>query len=72
MPVSSDFHWQGKIEHGNEALLIMDTKLDLFEQIEPEVKKLHSYDTYVLQAIPIAQLSKDAEDWLIESTDEVE
>jgi periplasmic divalent cation tolerance protein len=64
LPVSADFHWQGKIEHSDEVLLIMDSKLDLFEEIEKEVAKLHSYETFVLEAIPVVKVSKKAENWL--------
>ena len=63
-PVSSDFHWQGKIEHNNEVLLQMESKLELFDEIEAEVKKNHSYDTFVLEATPISRISKKADKWL--------
>lgn len=45
MPVNSDFLWQGKIDHSSEILLIMDSKEELFGEVEKEVKRLHSYDT---------------------------
>lgn len=64
VPAASDYRWQGKIEHANEVLLIMDSKLDLFHQIEAEVMKLHSYDTFVLQVVPISKVSSKAEKWL--------
>ena len=67
MPVSSDFHWQGTIEHGNEILLLMQSRLDLFEQVEAEVAKTHSYDTFVLEAVPISKISSDAEKWMKEN-----
>lgn len=62
--VSSDFRWQGKIEHTDEILLIMDSKMDLFDEIEKEVARLHSYETFVLQALPIQRISKQAKSWL--------
>jgi periplasmic divalent cation tolerance protein len=62
--VDSDYIWQGKIERDDEELLIMDTRLDLFEKIEAEIAKLHSYDTFMLQAVPIAKVSKKAQKWL--------
>jgi|SRR3989344_962317 len=68
MPITSDFHWQGKIEHSNETLLLMDSRLDLFEQVEEEVAKLHSYETFVLQAVPTTKISKEAEKWLAKET----
>lgn len=62
--IASDFRWQGKIEHSNEVLLVMDSKLELFDEVEKEVAKLHSYDTFVLQAVPIGKVSANARRWL--------
>jgi periplasmic divalent cation tolerance protein len=62
--VDSEYRWQGKIERDDEELLIMDSRLDLFDEIEAEVAKLHSYDTFVLQAVPVLKISKKAGKWL--------
>lgn len=67
VPVSSDFLWQGKVDHNDEILLIMDSREDLFDQIEAEIARLHSYEIFVLQAIPISKISKQAEVWLKDS-----
>lgn len=64
VPVSSQFNWQGKIRLSKEVLLQMDSREDLFDDVEHEVAKLHSYDTFVLEAIPISRISKKAELWL--------
>lgn len=64
IPVSADFHWQNKMDHANEILLLMESRVDLFDKVEAEVAKLHSYDTFVLEAIPINKISKEAEKWL--------
>ncbi len=55
---------EGKIEKNNEVLLEMLSRLDYFEQIEKAVTKLHSYDTFVLEALPVSKISKDAQKWL--------
>jgi periplasmic divalent cation tolerance protein len=64
MSVGSDFLWKGKIDHNDEVLLVMDSREDLFEQIEAEVDRLHSYETFVLQAVPVIRVSKRADSWL--------
>lgn len=64
LPANSNFHWQGQIDQSNEILLQMESRQDLFEQVEAEVKKLHSYDTFVLTATPTTKISRDAEKWL--------
>ncbi len=64
VPAKSKYHWQGKIEQSSEVILVMDSKTESFDEIEAEVTKLHSYDTFVLQAVPIVKISKEAEKWL--------
>jgi len=64
LPLTADYHWQSKIEHSDEILLIMESREDLFDQTEAEVAKFHSYDTFVLEATPISKISKKAENWL--------
>ena len=63
-PVESNFRWHGKLGHDNETLLIMDSREDLFDTIEDEIRRLHSYETFVLQAIPLVKVSKEAKEWL--------
>lgn len=64
MPINSDFLWQGKIDHGSEILLIMDSKEELFSQVEQEVKRLHSYDTPNLVSVLVAQSSAGVAEWM--------
>lgn len=64
IPIKSRFQWKDKIEQNDEIKLIMQTIDQHFERIEAEVSKLHSYETFVLQAVPVTQLSADARHWL--------
>ncbi|MBI3624312.1 divalent-cation tolerance protein CutA [Candidatus Saccharibacteria bacterium] len=64
LPVTSAFRWQGKILGGKEILLIMESRLDLFDEVEKALNTLHSYDTFVLEAVPISKVSKDATKWI--------
>lgn len=63
---NSAFRWQGKIDQVQEILLIMESRLDLFDKIEQEVAKLHSYKTFVLEAVPVEKMSSSASSWLTE------
>jgi periplasmic divalent cation tolerance protein len=67
-PVHSKFWWEGKLEEGDEIKISMLSKADNFDRIESEVARLHSYETFVLQATPITHLNKDAATWLTENT----
>lgn len=62
--VQSTFWWQGKIEEGEEVKVSMLSIAENFDRIEAEVKKLHSYETFVLQAFPITRINEDAAKWL--------
>lgn len=62
--VDSHFLWKGEKVSNQETLLVMDSREDLFEKVEKEVTKLHSYETFVLQAIPVSNVSKEAKTWL--------
>jgi uncharacterized protein involved in tolerance to divalent cations len=64
LSVSSDFHWKDNIEHNEEVLLVMDSREDLFTEVESEVAKRHSYKTFVLQASPLSRVSAKAAKWL--------
>jgi periplasmic divalent cation tolerance protein len=64
IPVKSKFWWKNKIEGGDEIKLIMHSIENYFDKIEAEVAKLHSYETFVLLAIPTTHVSEAAEQWL--------
>ena len=54
-PVISFFHWGGKIDKAEECLIVMKSRLDLFEQISDQVKSLHSYKVPEILALPIIE-----------------
>lgn len=62
--INSSFLWRGKISKAVEVLLIMDSVEEKFGEIEKEVRKLHSYDTPVLVALPVSQISKGVKEWM--------
>ena len=64
--IKSKYNWRGNPEEAKEIKLIMKTIADKFNAIEAVVAKLHSYETFVLQALPVVQTSKAAETWLLE------
>lgn len=65
--VDSNYAWKGKYEHNQETLLVMQSSLDLFDAVEKEVAKIHSYEIFVLEAIPMAKVSKLATKWMEEN-----
>lgn len=67
VPVSASYWWQGEIERTDEVMLVMESAEEMFGEVETELKKAHSYDTFVLTAVPMVSVSKDAKKWLQEN-----
>lgn len=65
--VDSNYVWKTKVEHNQETLLVMESALDLFDKVEKAVAKIHSYEVFVLEATPIAKVSKLAAKWMNEN-----
>lgn len=66
LPVSSSFLWKGKKESDKEVLIIMESIEKKFDEIGKEVRKLHSYETFVLLSMPVSKSSKGVIAWLKE------
>jgi len=64
IPVSSSSLWKGKIEKAEEILLVMESVEFLFAKIEKEVRKIHSYETFVLLSLPVSKVSKGVDKWI--------
>jgi periplasmic divalent cation tolerance protein len=63
----STYRWAGKIETAREYLCLIKTRKDLFARVESAIKKLHSYETPEIIAVPIENGSKEYLKWLDES-----
>ncbi len=50
--MESVYRWQGKIERQAEILLLAKTTRAKFDELEREVRALHSYDTPEIIAVP--------------------
>jgi len=66
--IKSTYWWKGKIEEDNEVLMIIKTRLDLFNELVEEVKKNHVYEVPEVIALPIIIGYRDYIDWLEEET----
>ena len=64
----SIYRWNGKIWDENEFLLLIKTRMVLFEQVEGKIKEIHSYEVPEIVAIPITRGSETYLNWLWEST----
>ena len=66
--MESVYRWQGKIERNSEVLLLAKTTRGNFDELEREVRALHSYDTPEIIAVPVLIGSGPYLEWLIQAT----
>lgn len=63
-PVTSFFHWSGKIDKAEECLVVMKSRMDLFAELSERLKGLHSYEVPEILALPIVVGSRAYLDWM--------
>jgi periplasmic divalent cation tolerance protein len=63
-PVTSFFHWSGRIDKTEECLVVMKSRMDLFAELTERVKALHSYEVPEILALPVVEGSKAYFDWM--------
>jgi periplasmic divalent cation tolerance protein len=66
--VQSLYHWQGTVHQDEETLLIVKSRMDLFDQLASVVKSLHPYEVPEVIALPIVAGLSDYMNWIVEST----
>ena len=60
----SHYWWQGKIERGEEAVMIFKTMASLAEAVCAAVKELHSYETPAIMVLPVESVDADYYKWI--------
>jgi periplasmic divalent cation tolerance protein len=66
-PVQSIYRWKGKVETAKEVLVLMKSTRKRFSALEREIRRLHSYETPEVIAVPIARGSTGYLRWIEES-----
>jgi len=64
----SYYWWNGALERGEEAVMIIKTRASLSEQVSAAVKEMHSYDTPAILVIPIESVEQTYFAWLLAET----
>jgi periplasmic divalent cation tolerance protein len=65
--VKSIYRWKGKIEAANEILMVIKSTRKKFAALEKEIRRLHSYETPEIIALPIVAGSGAYVRWLSDS-----
>jgi len=64
----SYYWWQGAIERGDEAVMIIKTRAGLAEAVRAAVRTMHAYTTPAILVIPIESVDPDYHAWIVAET----
>lgn len=68
--VRSIYWWNNKVCQDQEALMIIKTEQNRIPEVEQFIRKLHSYETPELIAIPVEYGMQEYLDWISKSLSE--
>ncbi len=63
-PIESIYTWENKVEKNKEWMLMIKSKVSLFDELEKEVKRLHPYETLEIITHKIQMGNNDYLDWM--------
>ncbi len=70
--VESHYWWRGALEHADEALLVIKTTRDRFDDVRRVILQHHSYEVPEIIAVPIVAAHRPYLDWLAHSVSDEE
>ena len=65
--IESVYRWKGVIERESEVLVLAKSTSDRFEELEREVRAIHSYETPEIVALSVSAISSPYRKWLDEN-----
>ena len=68
----SVYRWEGKVERGEEAVMIVKTRASLAAAVQAAVKELHSYTTPAIMVLPLESVESNYLGWLFAETEAAE
>ena len=63
-PVTSYFHWEGKLDSAEEYLCFIKSRADLFPELEAAIGEMHPYEVPEIIATPVTRGSTHYKNWL--------
>ena len=64
----SHYWWEGKVERGEEAVMIIKTRASLAEKVRAAVKDMHSYTIPAILVLPIESVDETYLGWIMTET----
>ena len=66
----SYYWWEGAVDRGEEAVMIVKTRASLAESVRAAVKAMHAYTTPAVLVIPIEHVDPAYHAWIVAETKE--
>ena len=66
--IESVYRWKGAVQREAEVLLLAKSTRDKFDELERQIRAIHSYETPEILAVPVSAVSEPYRKWLVEST----
>lgn len=64
----SHYWWEGKVERGEEAVMILKTRASLADQVSEAVKTSHPYTTPAILVLPLESVEQTYLRWILAET----
>jgi periplasmic divalent cation tolerance protein len=64
----SHYRWEGRVERGEEVVMLIKTRAALAERVRAAVKAAHSYTTPAILVLPIESIDQTYLAWLLAET----
>src|SRR5579862_3647525 len=62
------YWWQGKVDRGDEVVMIIKTRASLAEAVRAAVRQMHSYTTPAILVLAIESVDPDYHAWIVKET----
>ena len=62
------FWWEGKIDRGDEVVMIIKTRAGLAEAVRAAVRQMHTYTTPAILVLPVESVDLDYHAWIVKET----
>jgi len=62
------YWWRGKIDRGDEVVMIVKTRAGLAEAARAAIKQMHSYSTPAILVLPVESVDADYHAWIVAET----
>jgi len=64
----SHYWWKGKVDRGEEVVMIIKTRASLAEAVRATVKEKHSYTTPAILVLPVESVDPAYHKWIVDET----